>query len=236
VARDGVRLKAWWFQPAASNGGCVVVLHGVSDSKVGSAGFAPMFLQQGYSVLAPDSRSHGESGGEFITYGLLEKYDVVAWARWMRGRGCSRIYGLGESLGASILIQASGLGPDFSAIVAESAFADLREMAVLRMGHIVGAGFWANSVVGVGTNYARFVDGLDFRLVAPKQSMLSAAPVLLIHGLDDERTPAEQSMQLAAVRPLKDSLWLVPRGGHTSAAGVAPVEFRERVLRWFAEH
>ena len=36
-----------------------------------------MFLEEGYSVLLPDSRGHGTSGGELVTYGLLEKRDVL---------------------------------------------------------------------------------------------------------------------------------------------------------------
>src|SRR6185295_3975118 len=102
------------------------LLHGISDSRLGVTGFAPMFVPERYSVLAPDSRGHGRSGGEFVTYGLLEKYDVLAWAHWMRREGCERIYGLGESLGASILIQAAAVEPVFRAIVAECPFADLR--------------------------------------------------------------------------------------------------------------
>jgi cephalosporin-C deacetylase-like acetyl esterase len=71
VANDNVRLVAWWLRPATPNGNCVIVLHGIADSRAGSAGFAPMFLTQGYGVLGPDSRAHGESGREFVTYGLL---------------------------------------------------------------------------------------------------------------------------------------------------------------------
>jgi fermentation-respiration switch protein FrsA (DUF1100 family) len=88
-----------------------------------------MFLNQGYAVLLPDSRAHGASEGRFVTYGLLEKYDVLAWASWMKRAGCANLYGLGESLGASILIQAAAVQSVFAAIVAECPYADLREIA-----------------------------------------------------------------------------------------------------------
>ena len=101
------------------------MLHGIVDSRAGSIGFAPMFLNEGYAVLLPDSRAHGASEGQFVTYGLLEKYDVIAWADWMKGTGCHSLYGFGESLGASILIQAAAVKPAFAAIVAESPYADL---------------------------------------------------------------------------------------------------------------
>jgi predicted acyl esterase len=73
TARDKATLSAWWIMPSQPNGNCVIVLHGIGDSRVGSVGFAPMFLNEGYAVLAPDSRAHGASEGQFVTYGLLER-------------------------------------------------------------------------------------------------------------------------------------------------------------------
>jgi hypothetical protein len=82
-----------------------------------------MFLSQGYAALPPDSRAHGISGGELVTYGLLEKFDVIAWALWMKQAACRKVYGLGDSLGASILMQAAAVQPAFAAIVAECPYA-----------------------------------------------------------------------------------------------------------------
>ena len=196
-----------------------------------------MFLNAGYSVLAPDSRAHGASGGEFVTYGLMEKYDVIAWTQWMRKAGCHKLYALGESLGASILIQSAGVQPAFSAIVAESPYADLREVAeyrVRQMGHLPE--IFARLVVGASMLYADWVDGLDLGQVCPLQSIAHAStPILLIHGLRDAQTPPENSERLARACPCA-SLWLVPNADHTAASSAEPAEFRRRVLAWFAEH
>jgi dipeptidyl aminopeptidase/acylaminoacyl peptidase len=241
LANDNVRLSGWWLRPAEPSGSCVIVLHGIGDSRVHSVGFAPMFLAQGYVVLVPDSRAHGASGGGFVTYGLLEKYDVIAWTHWMKREGCHRIYGLGESLGASILIQAASVEPAFAAIVAESPFADLREIAeyrirrILRMPAFLGFPL-AKLAVSSGMIFARLADGLDFTQVSPVKSIAhTSTPILLIHGLNDFRTPPSHSQELAAANP-GDPLWLVPKGAHTRASSAEPDEFRQRVLGWFAEH
>ena len=237
AAPDHAALRAWWFPSSQANGNCVIVLHGIGDSRAGSVGFAPMFLHAGYAVLVPDSRAHGASEGKFVTYGLLERYDVIAWAHAMRTRGCHKLYGLGESLGASILIQAAAVEPDFSAIVAESPYADLREIAEYRVHQMTHMpSFIAKAVVSSAVLYARYVDRLDLAEVSPVRDIArEATPVLLIHGLADRRTPASNSQELWRANP-RNTLWLIPNGDHVNASSVAPEEFRRRVLGWFGDH
>ncbi|HEX4277920.1 MAG TPA: alpha/beta fold hydrolase [Bryobacteraceae bacterium] len=242
AAADGAKLSAWWLRAPQPNGRCVVVLHGIADSRVGSSGFAPMFLGEGYSVLLPDSRAHGESGGEFVTYGLLERYDAIAWARWMRQAGCGKLYALGESLGASVLIESAAIEPVFAAIVAESAYADLRETAEYRLQRVAAnmsapvARALAKTVVRSGVFYAKWVDGLDILRVSPLDAIARAqTPILLIHGLRDDETPPVNSEKLAKANA-HDVLWLVPGAVHVGAAAAAPEEFRRRVLGWFRDH
>ena len=240
LASDNVTLQAWWFPFPGGSRNCVLVLHGIGDARSSSSGFASMFLHHGYSVLAPDSRAHGDSGGEVVTYGLIERYDVISWAHWLQGRGCSRIYGLGESLGASILLQAISVEPIFRAIVAECPYARLRQMAEYRVGQKVPIPRFLSRplsmwIVEAGFDYALLFDKLNFRNVSPETSLReSVTPVLLIHGLVDDRTPWQQSMQLARARPLHTQLWLVPGASHTNASTVAPREFESRVFSWFS--
>jgi hypothetical protein len=241
-APDGAILEAWFVRPHAQpSGRCVMALHGIADSKLGAAGFAPLFLAEGYSVLLPDSRGHGRSGGEFVTYGLLEKRDVLAWAHWMRTAGCTETYGLGESLGASILIQASAIEPAFRAVVAECPFADLKAAGEYRVRRMLPLPGWvaepiAWTVVDSGLVYARLRYGFDFRQVAPMTAMAQThTPILLIHGLEDGRTPYWHSQRLKQGNPTA-VLWLVPNADHVSASSTDPAGFRERVLDWFARH
>jgi len=70
-AADGIVLQAWFFRPDKANGDSVILLHGIADNRQGMLGFAELFLSHGYSVLLPDSRGQGESGG-IPTYGIRE--------------------------------------------------------------------------------------------------------------------------------------------------------------------
>ena len=116
TATDGATLKAWFLEPPHPTHACTMVLHGIGDSRSGSIGFAPMFLRRGDSVLVPDIRAHGQSGGKITTFGLLEARDTALWIAWLRAHDCAKVYGLGESLGAAIALQTAG----FDAIAAPS--------------------------------------------------------------------------------------------------------------------
>lgn len=241
TAYDGAQLEGWFLRSRSAGRGCVLILHGIGDSRAGSVGFAPLFLEAGYSVLVPDSRAHGQSGGEFVTYGLLEKHDVLAWARWLQSAGCTRTYALGESFGGAALIQASAMEPLFRAIVAESAYSDLRSVAQYRIRQTMGGDSpWsdvsARWLIAGGIGFARLRYGFDFDKASPVQAIVQTkAPILLIHGAEDRGTPAKHSMELAAACP-RAVLWIVPGAGHCGAAAAAPEEFRRRVLEWFADH
>jgi uncharacterized protein len=240
-ARDGVPLRAWLVAPAQPNGSAVIVLHGIADSRAGQTGLSRMFLQHGYTVLAPDSRAHGESGGDLATYGLLEADDVHRWVSWlMENQHPIHVFGIGESPGAAVLIESLAVEPRFSAIVADSSFSSFERIGRDRVaerlpgpraiGRILAA-----PPVWAGFIYAWLRYGLDFRKASPEAALArSSTPVLLIHGLNDEKTPYEHSETLAASNRRTTTLWLVPGAGHTGAFGTAPAEFEKRSMDFFA--
>jgi pimeloyl-ACP methyl ester carboxylesterase len=58
-------------------------------------------------------------------------------------------------------------------------------------------------------------------------------PVLLIHGEIDSNIPVRHSRRIHA-RNLKTVLWEVPDADHCGAITIAPQEFEQRLLGWFA--
>ncbi len=235
-AEDGIRLRAWYFEPHTSNGGAVIALHGIGASRAQAVGLARLFLSFGYTVLTPDLRGHGESGG-LASYGVREATDVHDWADWLFHAGrISRLYGIGESLGGSVLLQSLDSEPRFRAVIAESPYADFPSVARERMGRLLppGTKWLAEPIVFSGLSWTRWRYGIDLRQAAPINAVRRArVPILLIHGLADDRTSPENSRRMAAANPVVE-LWLVPGAGHTAAWETAPREFESRVPAWFA--
>ena len=70
-----------------------------------------MYLDQGYNVLAPDSRGYGNSEGS-VAMGYVESLDVWDWLTYLNntyGSKCKKVIIHGVSLGGATTIFASGL-------------------------------------------------------------------------------------------------------------------------------
>lgn len=224
-AADGARLRAWLATPARPGPDATILLHGVSDSRSGMAGYADLFLARGDRVLLPDSRAHGASGGALASYGVLEGDDVARWARWLRVRGARCVYALGESMGAALALQSLAAGAPLCAVVAESPFASFRAVARHRVGSPLLA-----PVVEAGLLWGRLRHGIALSDASPEDSVRrTRVPVLLVHGLRDTNIPPAHSRRIRAANPRSVSLWEVASAGHCGARGAAPAQFAARV-------
>ena len=237
-----VRLKGWFVPPATPNGKAVVLLHGITDNRIGVSGFGDDFLARGYSILMPDSREHGESGGTVATYGILERDDVRRWVDWVHQRAPGCTYLLGESMGAAIALQATAVTPGLCAVVVESPYATFREISYDRMAwrtHLPVL-FWrtlGHPAIEAAILYAGARYDVDLTKADPKQAVeASHVPTLLIAGTADRNIPARHAEELERACPSHCSLWIVSGADHGGASRVAPTEFWLRVPGWFESH
>jgi hypothetical protein len=242
VAADGVQLRGWSMRPIAANGNAVILLHGVGDNRMGMLGYADLLLSRGYAILLPDARAHGESGGELATYGVKESGDVRRWYDWIERTEFPRcIDGLGNSMGAALLLESLRTTPGFCAVVAESPFANFREASYDRLGEWSGTGPWfgrtlLRPAVEFGLLEARWMHRIDLVQDSPENAVAaSRVPVLLIHGMKDTKLPPYNSEEIQARNPAV-FLWEPANAGHTGAAATETEEYNRRVIGWFEIH
>src|SRR5579864_6369471 len=171
---DGATLRGWEVNPHHDNGNAVILLHGLGDNRLGMTGYAQLLLAHGFTVLLPDARAHGISGGSLATYGLLERNDIHQWFDFLNARDHPRcIFGFAESMGAAQLLQSLATHSHFCAVAAESSFATFREIAYDRMGQPFRLGPWVGRtilrpLVEVAFLRARWKYHLDMRQVSPE--------------------------------------------------------------------
>jgi alpha-beta hydrolase superfamily lysophospholipase len=242
TASDGAILRAWSIRPHHDNANAVILLHGLGDNRLGTTGYAELLLSRGFSVLLPDSRAHGSSGGDLATFGLLEHGDIHRWLDWLeKNDHPDCIFGLGESMGAALLLQSLQGESRLCAVAAESSFASFREIGYDRMGQFFHTGPWLGRTVlrpilEFAFVYARWEYKLDFRQASPESVVsVTKVPVFLIHGQSDSNIPVRHSRMIAAHNP-DVTLWEVPDTEHCGAVSTHPEEFDRKLLDWFDSH
>jgi hypothetical protein len=240
TANDGAVLRGWIAKPQHESGNAAILFHGVGDNRLGMIGYAKLLLAHGYTVLLPDARAHGISGGDLATYGLLERNDIHQWADFLTEtthKPC--VFGLGESMGAAQLLESLDTNPKLCAVVAESPFASFREIAYDRMGQPFHTGPWLGRtffrpLVEFALLRAGWRYGLEMGKVSPEDSIVNSyIPVLLIHGNADTNIPLRHS-RMIHIRAPQTALWEVPHADHCGAMSAAPAEFEQKVLHWFS--
>ena len=208
----GAALEGWLFR-AGSPRGTVVYLHGIGDNRESGIGVADRLVPRGFSVLAFDGRAHGLSGGAACSYGYHEREDVRAALDAIRAREAVL---LGHSLGAAVALQAAAVDPRVRGVVAASSFSDLRTIVEERAAWLhVPRAYVARAVARAG----------EFGSFPPEEASPVAlaprvrAPVLLLHGVEDWRTPPSHSLRVAAALGGPHELRLLAGVGHDEILG-----------------
>jgi len=200
----------------------VLVCHGLGGSKASQLSMAKRLIPAGYNALAFDFRGTGASGPSLISFGDLERRDVLGAVRWLREHHpdqSQQIVGVGSSTGAAALLAAaadqSDEGRAIQAVAVYGGFADLSTLArVASHGAFLPPADWLVARIGlpiasmqIGTNLSKFRPATYANEFWPR-------PILVIHGGRDEVVPFEQGQSLfdAATFP-RERLWL-PMSGH----------------------
>ena len=214
---DGIDLHATLLPGPGRQAPAVVLLHGFSaHSRKPRYAWLADELATRCTVLAPDLRGHGRSGGA-SGLGADEHHDVAAAVEHLRDRGHEWVAVVGVSMGATSAAHAvrRGVDHDATVLVSGPGFIELdpstRPMQQLRR-------VW-HSTAGRGALRA----AMGVRVVHPDvwQPPPDPAdavrdidgPLLVVHGDDDHYFPMTHAEAVAAAAP-NSVLWREPVFGH----------------------
>jgi len=237
-ASDSSLLRGWRVRAPEPNGNWVLLFHGVGDNRIGVLEHALVLLHAGYGVVMMDARAHGESEGAMATYGWLERNDTRAIVDALEASEHPRhLFALGESMGAGIALQSAAVQPRIEGVVAEAAFANLREAsydyAGLRQSPLLGKTLFAPGTWTM-LYHAEKLATLPAAEVSPEKAVASRTfPVLLICDSGDVALPCRHTKKIYDAAIGRKEMWIVPDAYHTAALGYQPAEFRRRVLAFF---
>ena len=227
---DGVELSAWWIPGDESR--TVIICHGIVGDRRAGRQRAAVYLDRGWSVLLPDLRGHGQSGGDTVSFGWHEKLDVAAARTFARRRGAERIGVHGISLGAAAIVYGLPPAPDDAFMVLESCYDDIENAFRHRMASYPVPGF----ALWPMRQFIRWrIGAAEHELVPAHHIRRATAPTLVLAGDCEQQLPAAETENLFAAcgSPTK-VLHLFEGATHQDIERYAPQEYR-RILGAFLD-
>ena len=216
---DGLTLTALYL-PVKNPRGTVIAFHGYrSLATIDFALEVEFFHRLGFDVLLPYQRSHGESQGKYITYGVKERFDCRDWAVYAARRfGDRPLFLMGISMGAATVLMASGLElpENTRGIVADCGFTTPWEI----MAHVARRDFHlpAFPLLYLLELLARLIAGFSLKGADTRQALKSTRlPVLFLHGEADDFVPLSMTEENYRACAGKKAQYLVPEAGHAQS-------------------
>lgn len=227
---DGVKLSGW-FLPNNKTTSAIIVMHGYPADKANLLGVAE-FLSKDFNVFLFDFRSFGKSGGKYTTAGYLERKDLLGAVNYLeKEKNTTKIGLYGFSLGGAVALMTNH--ENVKAIVADSAYAELRHMAE----NMYGIFFVLKYPLAYLTKlYGILFLGINIDDASPAGNIKNLKiPILLIHAGKDSQIPASEAYLLHDANK-KAELWIVENAEHGMAHSINPEEYEKKVLEFFREN
>ncbi len=236
-SHDGFRLCGHWY-PAEGARRTVICAHGWHSQWHHDFSGLGLFLhEQACNLLLIEQRCHGESEGDFITYGIRERYDILTWLLWLQNaHPGTPVYLLGFSMGAATVLMTAGfsIADRVAGIIADSAYTEPREIVRRALTKTIGRATDA-TLAAVDAN-CRLKGCFSFDDYSTVRAMAenTRVPCLFIHGDADGLVPLGMCAQnYAACRAPKDVL-VVKGAEHCLAYATDPTAYAQKLTDFFA--
>jgi len=209
--RDHVRLHAWWVaRPDARL--VTLYLHGNAGNITDRLGAIREIVAAGSSVLIPDYRGYGKSGGRPSEKGLYIDSETAFVQLLGRGYRVDQIVLHGESLGAAVAVDLASRRP-CAGLILEAPFTSASEIA-------------GTVIPFLGPMLVRSYDSRS-------KIRWIFAQKLFIHGNRDEIIPLRFGQELFRAAQEPKTFWIVDGAGHNDIAGKAGPRYRERLAAFY---
>ena len=222
TSNDGLRLHALYLAAQKPVGRTVLFHHGFTSHAIDNGNHAKFFHDLGYEVILLDLRAHGESEGDYVGFGILDRFDTLEWVRYVKDRfGENQTIVLhGTSMGAATVLMALGMEEiqkSVSAVIADCAFTSPAAI----FSHVMKKDYhvpFTAPIIAMNGLYSKAKAGYAFSDYSTLEALReNEVPVLLIHGAEDKFVPVWMSRENYDACHAKKELLIVEGAGHGSS-------------------
>lgn len=234
---DNLLLHARLYENNSSS--WVIICHPYRTAGIIMSGFAKIFSDMGFSVLAADMRGHGASEGNYIGMGWHDSFDVIAWIDFLNEeKNADEILLFGVSMGAATVMMTAGheLPDNVKGVIEDCGYSSVKE----ELKHILKSkykicGFpiinFASAISNIRAGYSFRSDG-DVILQLKK----SRLPILFIHGEDDRIVPLKMMEKLYNSAAGEKEKLIIPSAGHARSIDTDKKEYLKALYSFVFKH
>jgi len=236
---DDHELVAHWY-PCDNAKRIIVAMHGWRSAWSKDFGLIASFWhEQHCHVLFVEQRGQGESGGEYMGFGMTERFDCRDWVERVDAQNTERlpIYLVGVSMGAATVMMASAL-----------------ELPETVRGIIADCGYTSPHAIWkyVANNkfripydiFGKLVDDIcrkttnfgSKEITAVDALKETTIPVLFIHGTDDHFVPVTMTYENYKACASEKRLLVVPGADHAMSYYIDPVAYETALKDFWQEY
>lgn len=217
----------------------IICMHGWRSSwSFDFGGSADFFLGEGCTLLLAEQRSHGQSEGETIGFGVYERFDCLEWAKYIAQKYPGvPIYLCGMSMGATTVLMASELElpSEVKGVIADCGFTSPHAIwshVIKQNTKISGelaypiANYFVNKKAGYSGDEASTVDAVKNAKV----------PILFIHGDKDNFVPMSMTIENYNACGSEKTLLIVEGASHGMSYFTDTTAYQQHVKDFFEKN
>lgn len=198
-SQDGLNLHGTFF-PNDNAKKIVICFHGyTSEGMKDYIALSNYYIKKGFAMLLVDERAHGQSEGEYIGFGCLDRHDALCWIDYIINRCGKDVQILlhGTSMGGATVLMTSGLElpKQVKGIVSDCAFTSPKYVFT----HVLHSMYHlpAFPVIQVAdfVNRKKAGYGMD-ECNAAREVKKAEVPILFIHGSKDTFVPCDMCEEI----------------------------------------
>jgi hypothetical protein len=237
TGRDGVELEGYLLEHPNPRR-VVIMFHGWHGSwdKDGDL-LAKGLYGKKSTILLVEQRAHGHSGGKYIGFGILERYDCLKWIDYINDSIKNiPIYLSGVSMGASTVLMASGMNlpKRVKGIIADCGFTTPYDMVMLSAKKFINIKSNTRKVVDAVNDMVRKKAGYDLKEYSTLEAMKKCkVPIFFAHGTGDDFVPCTMTVRNYVTCRSRKKLFIGKGSAHTECFKSEPQRYMDELTLFF---